>query len=136
MGSFARLQNRTLPWSPTSRVIYSWPLDVPEEFCTADDVFTDTADRVIVLGTARCALHTLAERPCPTSFRTPPECPHERLDPAADPGRPRCVTCGEFGSDVSNRWLHSSMFRDPRAAPSEVIGDEVVMLGQPEPEES
>jgi hypothetical protein len=108
MGAFL-LQNRTLPWSPTSRVVYSWPLDKPESFCLApDDAFTDTAHRVIVAGTNRCALHCMAEYPCVRAERTPPECPHERLDPQADPAHPHCVICGAVGADVSARYLRTT----------------------------
>lgn len=115
------LQNRTLPWSST-RVVYSWSLDEPETFCASDDpAFTDTAHRVIVVGTDRCSLHALNEKPCPQAQRMPAECPHEALDPAADPAHPRCTTCGAVGDDVSARWLRNPMFNPPEDAPTEVV---------------
>jgi len=127
------LQNRTLPWSST-RVVYSWPMLPAEAFCdSGDTAFTDTAHRVIVDGTDRCSLHALNERPCPVAYRTPPECPHENLDPQAPPEHPRCVTCGRVGDDVSARWLRNPMFARPETAPTEVV-----MIGEPvaEPEAS
>lgn len=133
MTSFT-LQNRTLPWSPTSRVVYSWPMLPPEAFCGSDDTaFTDTAHRVIVAGTDRCSLHAMSEQPCPVAYRIPPECPHERLDQQAPPEHPRCLTCGRTGDDVSARWLRSPMFARPETAPSDVV-----MVAEPaiEPETS
>lgn len=103
------LQNRILPWSTTSRVVYAWPLDKPESFCLVlDEAFTDSAHRVIVAGTDRCALHAMYEAPCIRGARTPPECQHERLDPQADPAHPRCLTCGAVGADVSARYLRTT----------------------------
>lgn len=131
------LQNRTLPWDPSSRVVYAWPADAPEAFCAGDDTaFTDTAHRVIVAGTDRCALHSMAEFPCVASFRSPPECPHERLDPQADPEHPRCSTCGATGRDRTARYLRR-MEAARRFVPSAGGYSEVVMLGTAgEPEES
>lgn len=133
MATLVMLQNRTLPpQQGGARVVYSWPMDAVEPYCPADDAFTSTADRVIVAGTDRCALHVMAEGPCVAGFRSPPECQHGRIDPTADPAAPRCLTCGLVGADVSDRWLRTAMFRDRDRAPSEVIGDEAIMLGEPE----
>lgn len=139
MGTMVMLQNRPSPWSPDSRVVYSWPLDVPEAFCIAGDIaFTDDAHRVIVHNTGNCALHVMAEEPCIVAWRSPPECRHERINLLnVDRSAPQCATCGLVGADVSARWLRTAMFRDPVTAPSEVLGDEAVMLGigRPGPEE-
>ena len=108
MGTFLYLQNRALPPEQGGgRVVYAWPADAPEAFCdSADPAFTDSAHRVIVVGTGRCAMHVLKDDPCPQAFRVPAECPHERLDPAADPAHPRCLTCGLVGTDGTARWLN------------------------------
>ena len=103
------LQNRLLPPDlGGTRVVYAWDAEAPEAFCEAEDqAFTDDAHRVIVAGTDHCALHGLRPDPCPTSYRVPPQCPHARIDPQADPSRPRCATCGAVGTDESARYLRS-----------------------------
>ncbi len=123
MGAAYMLQNRKLPQQQGgARVVYAWPMDVIEAFCSSGDIaFTDTAHRVIVAGTERCALHCMADDPCPQGFRMPPECPHERLDPAADPERPRCSICGLTGEDQTARRLRK-MTASPAIGPLE--GDE------------
>jgi hypothetical protein len=102
------LQNRELPWDLGTRVVYAWNLEEPEAFCTSEDDFTSSADRIIVAGTGRCALHALATHPCLLSYRVPAECRHERLDEQADPATPRCLTCGAVGRDESARFLRST----------------------------
>lgn len=135
MGTVVHLQNRTEPNG--ARIIVAWETETPEPFCASDDTaFTDTAHRVIVHGTDRCALHGLAEHPCITSYRMPAECPHERLDRSAPPETPRCAVCGRHGVDATARYARSPIFRGG-SLPDEVWGDDAVLLGAPaEPEAS
>lgn len=127
------LQNRTLPPDlGGTRVVYSWDLEHPEMYCVADDIaFTDSAHRVIVDGTERCALHASYDHPCLTAGRMPPECPHERIDPQAPPETPRCMTCGRVGVDVTGRYLRGPFAALPGPAPDEVLGEESILLGEP-----
>lgn len=129
MSAFVMIQNRELPPEQGGgHVVYAWPADVEEAFCCSEDqAFTDDAHRVIVAGTDRCSLHAGYELPCLVAWRTPPQCPHERLDPAADPSRPRCSTCGLIGIDESARYLRNPIFRAPPPYDNDVIA-----LGAPE----
>jgi hypothetical protein len=136
MGTVVHLQNRTTPNG--TPIVIGWETSTPEAFCDSDDTaFTDTAHRVIVHGTDRCALHGLADHPCVVAYRMPAECPHERLDPTAPPETPRCSTCGRHGADMTARYARGPFAALPGPAPDDVWGDEVVMLGPPaEPEAS
>jgi hypothetical protein len=136
MGTFVHLQNRLDPSG--TKIVVGWDTETPEAFCASDDsAFTDTAHRVIVHGTDRCALHGLAEFPCVVSYRMPAECRHEQLDPTAAPETPRCSTCGRHGADMTARYGRSSFAALPGPAPDEVWGDDAVLLGPPaEPEAS
>jgi hypothetical protein len=121
MSSFLLLQNRELlPEQGGGRVVYAWPADASEAYCDSDETFNAPVDRVIVAGTDRCTLHAIAENRCPLAWRTPPECQHERTDPAADPAHPRCLTCGLVGEDVSARFLTMPL-----------PADDVILLGDP-----
>jgi hypothetical protein len=127
MGSFLVLHNRELlPEQGGGRVVYAWPGDASEAYCISGDTFNAPADRVIVAGTHRCSLHAIAEYPCVYAWRTPPECEHERIDLTADPARPRCLTCGLVGDDVSARFLTTLNPVTGTPPPSDAI-----MLGEP-----
>ena len=123
------LQNRELPWDLGTRVVYAWDLGQPEPFCDSDAEFVDSADRVIVDGTQRCALHATFATPCPVAYRSPPECQHERLDEQADPSTPRCLICGAVGSDESARFLRST---DRARGGADSYTEEYTTIGTPE----
>ena len=112
--------------TPAGVVVIEWSLDEPEPHCHA-------SGGLIIVGTDRCTEHSDAELSCVFEWRRPPECEHPKLN-LDEPERPRCVYCGVFGRDNTERWLK---YTTPAAnlLPAAAY-NEVVMLGDPEADHS
>lgn len=122
------LQNRMLG---DTRVVLAWPMDEPEAFCDSSYPFASAAERIIVVGTDRCAPHAGAENPCPVGWRSPPECQHADVLPQeAGAESYRCDVCGHIGHDETARYLPRMTGPAFPSAPDETYTEHA--LGEPD----